>query len=188
MEIASTRSAHLVLGRGWVVLLRGVAAVTFGVIAASWPGVTIATLVKLFGIYALLHGILSLIAAAGIRGQHGCLLLATEGIVGVWAGVVTLLTSLPSPMALIFFIWLWAIGAGILRIAEAIRLRKDIPGDIWLALSGVVTLLFGLMLVSRHSTGVVGLAMWVAAFAVISGVFEMLLGWKLRAARSQSFA
>lgn len=164
-------------------LLRGVTAVTFGVLAAAWPGVTLSTLVQLFGIYALLHGVLSLIAAARNRGQHGCLLLATEGIVGLWAGVLTLRTSLPRPMALIFFIWLWAIAAGILRIAESIRLRKDIPGDIWLALSGVVTLLFGLMLVSRASTGVVGLAMWVAAFAVISGAFEMLLGWRLRAAR-----
>ena len=169
-------------------LLRGVTAVTFGVLAASWPGVTLSTLVQLFGIYALLHGVLSLIAAAGIRGQHGCLLLATEGIVGIWAGVLTLRTSLPRPMALILFIWLWAIVAGILRIAEAIRLRKDIPGDIWLALSGVVTLLFGLMLVSRATTAVVGLAMWVAAFAVISGAFEMLLGWRLRERGRRRFA
>ena len=162
--------------------LRGLTAIIFGVLAVSWPGVTVATLVHLFGIYALLHGILSVTAAIGHRGQPGCFLLATEGLLGLWAGVVTLLTSLPSPIGLIVFIWIWAITAGTLRIIEAIRLRNDIPGDIWLALSGVATLLFGLMVFSRASVGVVGLAGVVAVFAVISGAFEILLGWRLRAA------
>jgi uncharacterized membrane protein HdeD (DUF308 family) len=140
-------------------------------------------LARLFGLYALVHGILSIAAAIGSRGQHGCLLMAIEGIVGLCAGVTTLRTSSPTPMAFVFLVWLWAIATGILRIAEAIRLRKEISGDIWLALSGVVTVLFGLMLLLRPYIGVFGLALLIAAFALICGVFEILLGWELRAVR-----
>jgi uncharacterized membrane protein HdeD (DUF308 family) len=136
----------------------------------------------LFGLYALAHGILSVAAAIGGRGQHGCLLLATEGIIGLWAGVVTLWTTLPSPKALIFLIWVWAVGAGVLRIVEAIRLRKEISGDVWLALSGSVTVLLAIMLMLRPVVGAVGLALLISAFAFICGVFEILLGYELRAA------
>jgi uncharacterized membrane protein HdeD (DUF308 family) len=182
-ENSSTESNGLVLGRGWVVLLRGLTAIAFGVLAVAWPGVTLARLVLLFGLYAIVHGILSAAAAIGNRGQHGCLLLAIEAIVGFWAGVMTLRSSSATPMAFVLLVWLWALGTGIIRIVEAIRLRKDIPGDIWLALSGVVTVLFGLMLVSRFFVGVIGLALLIAAFAVICGIFEILLGWELRAMR-----
>jgi uncharacterized membrane protein HdeD (DUF308 family) len=165
------------------VLLRGLMAVAFGVLAFAWPGVTIPRLVLLFGLYAIAHGVLSAAAAIGNRGQHGSLLLAIEAIVGIWAGVMTLRTSAATPMAFVLLVWLWAIGTGILRIAEAIRLRKDIPGDVWLALSGVVTVLFGFMLLSHIFVGVIGLAFLIAAFAVICGIFEILLGWELRALR-----
>jgi uncharacterized membrane protein HdeD (DUF308 family) len=165
------------------VLLPGLTAVAFGVLAFAWPHATVAPLARLFGLYALVHGILSIAAAIGSRGQHGCLRMAIEGIVGLCAGVTTLRTSSPTPMAFVFLVWLWAIATGILRIAEAIRLRKEISGDIWLALSGVVTVLFGLMLLLRPYIGVFGLALLIAAFALICGVFEILLGWELRAVR-----
>jgi uncharacterized membrane protein HdeD (DUF308 family) len=182
-ENTLTQSAELFHGRGWVVLLRGLTAVAFGVLAFAWPGVTLARLVLLFGLYAIVHGILSVTAAIGNRGQHGCVLMGIEGILSLWAGVLTLSTSLPAPMAFVLLVWLWAIATGVLRIIEAIRLRKDIPGDIWLALSGVVTVLFGIMLVSRIFVGVIGLALLIAAFALICGVFEILLGWELRSVR-----
>ena len=185
-ENSSTEAGGLFLGRGWVVLLRGLTAIAFGLLAFAWPGVTLARLVVLFGIYALVHGILSAAAAIGNRGQHGCLLLAFEAIVGLWAGIVTLRSSSGTPMAFVFLVWLWALATGILRIAEAVRLRKDIPGDIWLALSGVITVLFGLMLVSRFFVSVIGLAFLIAIFALICGVFEILLGWELRAMRHGS--
>jgi uncharacterized membrane protein HdeD (DUF308 family) len=179
-----TESDKLFRGRGWVVLLRGITAVAFGVLAFAWQHVTLPTLVLLFGTYALVHGILSVAAAIGSRGQPGCLLLGVEGIVGLWAGVMTLRTSSPTPMAFVFLVWLWAIATGILRIAEAIRLRKEISGDIWLALSGVVTVFLGLVLFSRKIIGgVVGVALLIGVFALIWGVLEILLGWELRAVR-----
>jgi uncharacterized membrane protein HdeD (DUF308 family) len=179
-----TTGNELFRGRGWVVLLRGLTAVAFGVVALAGPHVTLSTLAILFGVYALVHGILSLAAAIGGRGQHGSVLLGVEGVLGLLAGVLTLRRLHPSIMALVFLVWLWAIATGVLRIAEAVRLRKEIPGDIWLALSGLVTVFLGLMLFShRIIGGAVGLALVIAIPAVIWGVFEILLGWELRAAR-----
>ena len=182
-----TQSSELFRGRGWVVLLRGLTAIAFGVLAALGPSITFSTLVILFGIYALVHGILSLAAAVGGRGQQGSALLAFEGIVGLLAGALTLRHMHPSMMAFVFLVWLWAIATGLLRIAEAIRLRKEIPGDIWLALSGVATVFLGFMLFSQRIIGgAVGLALLIAIPAVIWGVFEILLGWELRTARHGS--
>ena len=111
--------------RWWVVFLRGVIAVIFGVMAFAWPHLTIATLVLLFGWYALIHGISSMIGAIAYRPEAGNRwLLALEGVVGIWAGIVTLRSPTTTAVVLIFFVWIWAIATGILRIAEAIRLRK----------------------------------------------------------------
>ena len=114
-----------------MVLLRGLVAVAFGVLALAGPRVTLSRLALLFGVYALAHGILSVAAAIGSRGQRGCLLLGIEGVIALWAGTMTLKSSHPTPMAFVFLVWLWAIATGLLKIAEAIRLRKVIPGDIW---------------------------------------------------------
>jgi uncharacterized membrane protein HdeD (DUF308 family) len=180
---SSTKSADVFVGREWVVLVRGVAAIAFGVLAITWPDMTQAKLVKLFGGYALLHGALSLIAAVGGRGQPGCVLLGTEGAVGLWAGLLTLRTSLPAPIVSIVLVWLWAVATGVLQIAEAIRLRKAISGDVWLGLGGVVTLSFGAMIWLRPFIGVIGLAVVIAIFALVWGLFEILLGRELRALR-----
>jgi uncharacterized membrane protein HdeD (DUF308 family) len=181
----TTNDSEVFRGRGWVVLLRGVVAVAFGLLGLlGRPRIDFTALFFLFGIYAIVHGVLSLTAAVGGRGQRGSLLLGIEGVIGLWAGVMTLRSTHPAPMALVFFFWLWAIATGILRIAEAIRLRKVIPGDIWLALSGVATVFLGLMLFSRRVIGgVVGLALLIAIPAMIWGIFEILLGWELRAVR-----
>lgn len=182
-----TETNEVFRGRGWVVLLRGLTAIAFGVLAAVGPHTILSplsTLVMLFGIYALVHGILSLAAAVGGRGQQGSALLGIEGVVGLAAGAMTLRSAHPSMMAFAFLVWLWAIATGLLRIAEAIRLRKEIPGDIWLALSGVVPVFLALLLFSRRIIGgTIGLALLIAIPAVIWGVFEILLGWELRAAR-----
>lgn len=178
-ETSSTHS-DLFEGRGWVVILRGLTAVAFGVLAFTWPSLTLRRLVWLFALYALVHGVLSMLAAIGSRGQKGCLLLGTEGVVGLVAGGLTLLTSSASPMAFVLLVWLWAIATGALRIAEAIRLRKELRGDAWLLLSGVVVVLFAGMLVLRPIVGVLGLAMMIAVSALVWGIFEILLGWELR--------
>jgi uncharacterized membrane protein HdeD (DUF308 family) len=179
-----TNSAEVFRGRRLVVLLRGLVAVAFGVLAIAGPRMVLSKLILLFGIYALLHGVLSVAAAIGSRHQPGCILLGIEGLVALWAGGMTLWTSNPAPMAFVFLVWLWAVATGLLKIAEAIRLRKELPGSIWLALSGVVTLFLGFMLFShRIIGGIAGLALLIAIPAMVWGVFEILEGWQLRTTR-----
>src|SRR5215510_13779358 len=98
MSAPTSVQSELFEGRGWVVILRGLTAIAFGVLAIAWPEVSLRRLVVLFGLYALLHGGLSLAAAVGHRGQQGCMLLATDGLVGLLAGALTLRTRTPSPM------------------------------------------------------------------------------------------
>jgi uncharacterized membrane protein HdeD (DUF308 family) len=93
------------------------------------------------------------------------------------------LKSLPTPFASIVFIWLWAVATGVLQLVEAVRLRKEISGDLWLALGGVVTLCFGWIVFLRPFIGLIGLAVIIAVFALVWGVFELLLGRELRAVR-----
>ena len=180
---SSSRSADVFVGREWIVLLRGVIAIAFGVLAVTIPFMAQARLVKLFGVYALFHGLLSLVASIGGRGRLGCVLLRAEGMIGFFAGIFTLRTSLTPPMVSIMLIWLWAIVTGVLQIVEAIRLRKELSGNVWLALSGLVTLFFGVILWLWPFFGAIRLAMLIAAFALIWGVFEILLGRELRAMR-----
>lgn len=168
--------------RWWTVLLRGIAAVVFGILAFAWPHLTISTLILLFGYYALIHGIFALGTAIGYRQEAvNRWLLALEGVVGIGAGIVTLRSPATTTVILIFFVWIWALVTGVVRIAEAIRLRKQIQGEMWLALSGVVTIAFGLMLRLRPIAGLVALAWIIAAYALLFGLLEIMLSLELRA-------
>lgn len=181
MRESSPNAIGMFLGRWWTVLLRGVAAVAFGVLMFAWPHLTFAKLVLLFGIYALTHGIVSLVAVIANRQKsRSRLLLAFEGVIGIWAGVVTLRSPLTTAMVLIFFIWVWALVTGILRIVEAMRLRKEITGEVWLALSGVVLILFALMVRLRVVLSAFDLAWVIGACALLFGLFEIMLGRELR--------
>src|SRR5262245_17346622 len=101
--------------------------------------------------------------------------MAIDDAVGLWAGLLALKSSLPSLMASIVSICLWAAGTGILQMVEAIRLRKEISGDVWLALGGAVTLCFGSIIWLRPFIGLIGLAVAIAVFALLWRVFEILL-------------
>jgi uncharacterized membrane protein HdeD (DUF308 family) len=170
----------LFAGRWWALILRGIVAILFGTMAFAWPGVTVATLVLFFGYYALIDGIFSLFTAIGGRRRDDRWLLALEGIVGLWAGIVTLRSPATTAVVLVFFISIWAMATGFLRIVAAIRLRKEITGEVWLALSGVLSVLFALMLMVRPALGAVGLVWVIACYALALGVTLIMLGFEVR--------
>jgi uncharacterized membrane protein HdeD (DUF308 family) len=171
----------LFAGRWWAVVLRGIVAIIFGVMAFAWPGVTLTTLVLLFGIYALVDGIFSLASAiGGKRTREDRWLLALEGIIGLWAGVVTLRAPAVSAVVLVFLISIWAMATGFLRIVAAFRLRKEISGEVWLALSGVLAVLFALVLMFRPLAGAMGMVWVIAAYALMMGVTLIMLGFELK--------
>ena len=124
-------------------LIRGIASIVIGILAIAWPGMTIAVLVGIFGVYAIIDGITNLFigfsrARAGESWAH-----LVQGLVGIGAGVLALLWPGVTALALVFFIAAWAVMTGVFEIVAAIRLRKVIKGEWLLALSGALSVAFG---------------------------------------------
>jgi uncharacterized membrane protein HdeD (DUF308 family) len=165
----------------WLVALRGLAAVLFGVLAFVWPGITLLTLVYLYGAYALINGVLAFILA--VRAPKGHPRLATlilHGVVSVAAGVIAFLMPGITTLALLFLIAAWAIVAGIFEIAAAVRLRKVISHEWLLVLAGIVSVLFGVILLARPAAGLLVLVWWVGAFAMVFGFLLIGLAFRMR--------
>lgn len=165
----------------WSLVLRGIAAILLGVITFLWPGITITALVFLFGGYALVDGVLSIagaVRAAERRDRWGVLLI--EGIVGIAAGFITMLWPAITALALVYVIAAWAIVTGAFEIAAAIRLRKVIRGEWLLALGGIASVVFGILMIIAPLAGALVIALWVGAYALVFGVVMVALGFKLR--------
>jgi uncharacterized membrane protein HdeD (DUF308 family) len=160
----------------WVLLLRGLLAIAFGLVAYAWPGVTIAVLVLFWGAYALVDGIFEVIA--GVRSKWGSLILL--GVLGIAAGVVTFLWPGLTAIALLYIIAFWAIVAGVMQIAAAIRLRKEIEGEWLWILSGICTVILGVLLIARPGAGVLSLVWLIASFAIVWGILLCILAFKLK--------
>jgi uncharacterized membrane protein HdeD (DUF308 family) len=139
----------------------------------------VAKLVLLFRIYALTHGIVSLIVAIANRQRaRSRFLQAFKGVIRIWADTVTMRSLVISAIVLIFFIWV-CVSDGNLEV-EAIRLRKEISGEVWLALSGVVLILFALILRLRPVLGTFDLVWMVGGCALLFRLFETMMGREVR--------
>lgn len=165
----------------WSLVIRGAAAVLLGILTLFWPGITVAALVLLFGAYALVHGVMALAGAlrasrAGERWGP----LVVEGLIGIAAGVVAFAWPGITMVALVFVIAAWAIITGVLEIVTAVRLRKYIAREWLLGIMGVLSVVFGILLVMAPVAGALVLAIWVGAYALAFGVLEIALGFRLR--------
>ena len=165
----------------WVLLIRGILAVVFGVLAYIQPAITLAALVLLFGAYSFADGVMSIVAGFAGRGEreHWWVLLL-EGLVGVAVGILTLWAPGITAMALLFYIAAWAILTGILEIAAAIRLRKEIRGEWLLILGGLASVAFGGLLVARPGAGALTVVWLIAGYAVVFGILLIVLAFKAR--------
>ncbi len=173
----------------WLYLLRGIAAIIFGVLAFIAPGATILALVLVFGIYALVDGVLAVIAAFRMRevvNQWWVVLL--EGLVGIIAGVIALVYPQITAIALLLVIAFWAIFTGIMEIIAAIRLRREIKNEWTLILSGVLSVILGVVLVAYPLVGAVGVVWAIGAYAILFGVLMVVLAFKVRGIARQIIA
>jgi uncharacterized membrane protein HdeD (DUF308 family) len=163
----------------WAVALRGLTAVLFGIAALVWPGITLTALVLLFGAYALVDGIFSLVHAFS-SGTGFRALLAIEGIAGIAAGIIALVWPGITALTLLYVIAAWAIVTGILEIVAAIQLRKLIENEWLLVLGGVASVAFGVILAFQPGAGALALLWLIGAYAVVFGVVLIALGFRLR--------
>jgi len=165
----------------WLLLLRGLAAITFGVLTWLQPGISLAALVLLFGAYALADGIFAVWTAITGRGDHEYWwVLLLGGLVGIGIGLLTFAAPGITALALLFYIAIWAITTGVLEIVAAIRLRKEIKNEWWLILAGLASVVFGALLVTQPGLGALGLLWLIASYAVVFGVMLLLLAFKAR--------
>jgi uncharacterized membrane protein HdeD (DUF308 family) len=164
----------------WVVSLRGLAGILFGIITFIAPGISLAALVLLFGAYAFADGVLAIVTAIRRRGNDRWGMLLLEGLVGVAAGVLTLLWPGITALALLYVIAAWALVTGGFEIAAAIRLRKVITGEWILALSGILSMALGVLLIVAPGPGALAVVIWIGAYAFVFGVLLFALGLRLK--------
>ena len=181
----ATMLEHLGRNWGWIVL-RGVAAILFGILAFALPGITLAVLVIVWGAYALADGILALVAAYRVRDQGKPFWsLVIVGLLGIAAGIVTFIWPGMTALVLLLFIAAWAVVMGIFQIIAAIRLRKEIQNEWLLGLSGVLSVLFGIIMFAQPGAGALAVIWVIAAYAIVFGVLLVWLGLRLKK-RSES--
>jgi uncharacterized membrane protein HdeD (DUF308 family) len=165
----------------WMLLVRGIAALVFAAVTFFSPGTSLTVVVLLFGIYALLDGLLSLVAGARMaRGDGGRWPLWLIGVTGVLAGVFTFVYPEITAIALVYLVAVWAIWSGVFHIMSAIRLRKYITGEWLIGLTGALQVLFGGLLIARPGIGALVLLLWLGAFAFLMGVLFLIAAFRLR--------
>lgn len=170
----------------WVIAIRGLFAIVFGILAFVWPGITLAALILLFGAYALVDGIFSLIGGFRMAGREGrWWVMVLEGVAGVAVGLLTFFYPGLTAIVLLYFIAAWAVITGVLEIIAAIRLRKEIEGEFWMALAGIASVIFGVLLFVQPGAGALAVLWIIGVYAILFGVFLILLAFRLRGAKGQ---
>lgn len=164
----------------WLIAIRGIAAILFGLAAFVWPGLTLEFLVLLFAMYVLVDGLLSIVAFARRGGQAPSMLV--QGIVGIVAGVIAVLFPGLAALSLVILIAAWAILTGIAEIALTFRLHERLTVELLWVLAGIASIIFGILLVVFPAAGALALIWFIGAYALFVGVLLLILGFGLRAA------
>ena len=170
---------QLLTDKWWMFVVRGLLALAFGVIAFAQPHVALAALVALFGIYAFIDGIVSLGGFFALTGAKGRWWLMVEALFGIGAGIATFVMPGVTALALLVYLGAWLVVSGVMRVALAIELRRVIEGEWLLVLSGIFSVIAGVLtFVSPMQTAIAW--MWLmGAYAIVAGVMLLGLGFRL---------
>ena len=160
--------------------MRGIAAIIFGVLAFAWPGLTLLTFILFYGAFALVDGVLAIIAAITGGAPAPRWWLAIVGLLGIAAGLLTFLMPGLTALVLLFFIAGWAIATGVFQVIGAIKLRKEIENEWLLILGGVISVLFGVSMMVAPGAGALALVWVIGAYSVVTGVLFVALAFRLR--------
>ena len=172
----------------WVFVVRGLLAILFGILTFIMPGLSLLSLIILFGAYAIAAGVMTLISVARRTDVEGRPLwaLILEGIVSIAAGVIAFILPGLTALALLYLIAAWFFVTGILEIAVAVRLRAYITGEWLLALTGALSVLFGSLLFLFPGAGALAMVFWIGACAIAFGALLVAFGLRLRRAMPSS--
>lgn len=165
----------------WLILVRGLAAIAFGIVCFVWPTVSLLALVYLWGIYAIVDGASAVIG--GASSQWWSMLLV--GAVSVAAGVIAFVWPGITVLALLYLIAAWAVVRGVVEIVAAIRLRHEIRNEWLLILGGAISILFGVLVALFPGAGALSVLWAIGAFAVVFGIVAVVTSLRLRALRRE---
>lgn len=164
----------------WLLLVRGVLAIAFGVLTFAMPAISLLTLILLYGVYAVADGVVSIIAAIRGGGIAPRWWLALGGVVSILAGVMAFALPGLTALVLVYLIGFWSIMRGVIEIVGAIRLRKEITNEWALIAAGALSVAFGLILVFAPGSGAMGLLWLIAAWAILFGGLLIVLAFRVR--------
>jgi uncharacterized membrane protein HdeD (DUF308 family) len=169
----------------WIIALQGAAAVVFGVLALVWPGITLLALVLLFAAYAVVDGVLAIIRGVRRAGDGGGgggpdWWRVVYGLVGIAAGVIAFAVPGITAFALLVVIAAWAIVSGGIELMAAYQLRDVLRREWLLALDGVISILFGLVLIVFPGAGALAVVWLIGAFAIVTGVITIMVAFRMR--------
>jgi len=169
--------------RWWAVGLRGILAIIFGLICLLTPGIAVGAFVIVFAAYMFVDGVFAIISGLrAARSGESWSLVILEGVVDLAAGVIAILWPAITLVALVWIVAIWAIVSGALMLAAAFSLNLDY-GRWWLALGGIASTVFGILLIIEPLIGAVVLTLWIGAYAVVFGVLLLVLGFQLHSKR-----
>jgi uncharacterized membrane protein HdeD (DUF308 family) len=164
----------------WMLVLRGVAALSFGIVALLWPGVTVLALALLFGVYALVDGVALLASAVRKEGAKAHRLAhAVGGVLGIVAGVISIAWPGVTALALITLVGAWAVITGITEIWAAVHFRRELHHEWLLFLAGAASVIAGVLLWARPDVGAITVAQIIGLYALISGALVLGTAWRL---------
>ena len=164
----------------WQPVIRGIIAIVLGILAFAMPGITLATLVIFFGAYMLVNGVFLTITSLGSRKEkEDWGLLLAEGLMSIVIGVITFVMPGITVLGLVIYIAAWALATGVLEVIAAVRLRKVMTHEVWLALSGVASIVFAFLLMLYPAAGALSLLWLIGIFAIVFGVFLTILGFEV---------
>ena len=165
----------------WHIAVRGFIALLFGILLLAWPGVSLFIFAIFFGAYAFVDGIFTLVAAINYKagaGQRAWLFV--RGILGIVVGIVTFCWPAITELALVLLVGAWALIAGIMELNFAIRSVEN-TGTKWLfAISGILSMILGILLLIRPIAGIIAVIWAIGAYAIIAGILLIIVGFRLR--------
>jgi uncharacterized membrane protein HdeD (DUF308 family) len=166
----------------WILALRGVIGILFGVLALTWPDLTLLALVALFAAYALLSGAVSVIGAVRNRARDDdWWLVLLLGLVGIGAGVIAIVHPTLTALVLVLVMGANALITGVLDIVAAIRMRKVIRDEWMLVLSGIASIVFGVLVFLFPGAGALAMVWLISAYALVTGALMLVLAFRVRA-------
>jgi uncharacterized membrane protein HdeD (DUF308 family) len=170
-----------ILSRSWRwVLLRGLLWVAFGIAVFAQPAISLYALTILFGACVLADGVVNTVSAvSGIDEQEHWPLLLLVGLTGIAVGLLTFVNPAVITRALIFYIAIWSVATGLLEVAAAVRLRKEIAGEVLLGLAGLASVLCGVVLLMNPVAGALGMLWLIAGYAVVFGALLIALSFRV---------